>query len=170
MLRSILILLIFIISGCDFATVKEYKSELDGTNYVTLNKTFIFSGVMFELSWNDKMSPNNITLLVDAMNVKTISQGESLHFNIDGTLYNLKSYDELPAHYTKNYNGIIANSVTMRYSITPYLINKIISAKKVFVRIDVGNEFIENDMDMIQAFRFTDKGKEFLETYQKYIK
>jgi hypothetical protein len=125
------------------------------------------------LSWNSKMSPE--TLRLDVMTEgEGIATGNSLHFNIDGQIINLASYDEKSDVIVQEpfANRMIVSPghvwVRKSYAVTPQLVDQMLQARKVTYRLDQFKDYLEGSLrdDPVSALAGF---KDFLAEYKQAV-
>jgi hypothetical protein len=152
MVRSIFaVLAVLMLSACATMPggVNVSKSEFDGSTQVTTNPGWCENGVKMALSWNSKMPPDTLRLDAMAPGGGDIAAGQSLHFNIDGKIIDLASYDEksdiIVQEPFANRMVVIPGEVWARksYLISPKLADELLQAQKVTYRLDLFKDYKE---------------------------
>jgi hypothetical protein len=100
------------------------------------------------LLWRSAMNDNDVVLIAQVTGAKSISRGNSLHFNIDGEIKSFKSIDQLTSidyesgvYSTTYVSG--QNISSKRYVISKAFIRKILNSSSVKIKLDLTKSYVE---------------------------
>jgi len=134
-----LVLIALSLSACVGAKVT--KSDFDGSTHINTKYGWCENGaVNLTLAWNSKMPADRIRLDA-AVDGGVMAGGDSLHFNIDGKLFDLRAAGH-PTLVPYGSQSLIEDS----YQITPELVDAIVSGSKVIPRLDLTKDYIEGTL------------------------
>ncbi len=132
--------------------ITESTSKFDNSKQLTMEPAWVGDGpIKFSLFKSTKMPKDTLILEAIIKGIESISQGNSLHFNVDGTIYDFKSIDDLTDFEVEEgwYRSTIyvppASWSSKRYIIDTKFLNLINSAKNVIVKLNLKNEFVESE-------------------------
>ena len=148
----------FALVGCVSipAPVIVSKSDFDGSTQIIAEPGWVGGAgyVKFGLSWNSKMPANTLRLDALVANSGEIAAGESLHFNIDGQIFNFSSSDIISATTiqppTVTQFGTFSGAVwaMKSYTVSPEFISKILHSTKTAWRLDLFKDYREGVLDL----------------------
>lgn len=130
----------------------ESTSKFDNTKQITMEPAWLYnSPIKLALTKTTKIPDDVIVLDAVVKGTYNFSQGKSLHFNIDDQIYSFESIDMITDINTTSgvYNSIAyippSNWSSKRYLITIDFLKILLTAKKVWVKIDLMKEFVEGE-------------------------
>jgi len=159
-------------------------SEFDGSEYIRMKNISCIKdhGLLLDLYQDSKMAKKKLVILtLKVTGYHSISDGRSLHFNIDGEIIDLKTFDattEVEEVYPSIYQpGFIGSGIyipsfyspavhasTKRYVITEALVIRIANANRVVMKADLARTYIEGVCSPQASDEWT-KEKEWLKEY-----
>lgn len=126
-------------------SISKQTSQFDGTNQITMEPAWIYGGsgaIKFGLYKNSKM-PNDKVILTAVVNrITDFAKKGALEFKIDGEIISLDSIDSLSDHAVDPYSN---GWTSRRYEVSKDFIEKLINAKKVYVKINLIKEYVEGE-------------------------
>lgn|GEM_PF-1495959 len=158
---AIVIIFFIIFFGCTSAIqswpgapgyISESISNFDKTSQISMQPAMLKKGdILLGLYKTSKMPEDMLILIAVCRGVESFSQGESLHFNIDGKIVSFASIDKLTEF--ERIHGVASgrtyvpghNESSKRYVVTKGFIRKLIDAKEVWVKIDLSKAFVEDE-------------------------
>ena len=130
-------------------SISESKSEFDGSRQISMEPAWLYnSSIKLALFKNTKMGKNDIILTAVVKGAYNFSDGESLHFNIDGDIVSFRSIDSLTSIDTSSgHVGNIyippSNWSSKDYVVNNDLIKRLINAERAVVKIDLRKSYVE---------------------------
>lgn len=150
--------LLTLLNACGVGTpghISKSTSQFDNSSQLMLEPAWVGSmtGLKMGLVWNSKMPPDTVLLVAIVQGLNRISDGKSLHFNINGEFLSLTSIDASTNYQTENGGLYLAintyippsNWSSKRYVINRELLDKLVEAEKVVAKIDLDRSAIEGD-------------------------
>lgn len=181
---SILIIGSFgLLAGC--VTIKGmpghlnyHQSTFDGGKELSMEPAWVykntqnFSGADFSLGlfWRSTMAPNTFVISAHVYGAKLIQKSESLQLNIDGRLILLNSTDQFTQIQTQRGSptGISAHNESSRqYLISESVLDELLTAEKVKMRLILSNTYVEGDFSVDQV---SSAKRGFFAFYEEYKK
>tara|TARA_B100000315_G_C14439865_1_gene524201 strand:+ start:376 stop:927 length:552 start_codon:yes stop_codon:yes gene_type:complete len=130
--------------------ISESVSNFDGSRQITIEPAWLYnSSIKLGLFKNSEMPDSTIVLIAVVKGAYSFSEGQSLHFKIDGKFESFSSIDNLTDMETSSgfYGSGIhipaSNWSSKRYLITKDFLNRLINADDVWVKIELRKEFVE---------------------------
>lgn len=155
-------------------------SSFDNSTQVSMEPAYVFktnngfSGADIHLSlfWRSTMQDDEVVLIASVTNAKNIARGESLHFNIDGTVHSFESVDSLTKikYERGSSDGTISghNVSSKRYLVTKQFVQQILNASNVKVKLDLYNSFYEGVFTDTTTSSAYGAFKKFIEKASEY--
>jgi hypothetical protein len=142
--------------GCLFVMapgeLTEHVSDFDQAIELSMEPAWLYGGthsIKWQLSWRSTMPPNEFFLRVDVTGSDPIALGQSLHIKLDGKQVDLSTLNpKTGLHLIPGglFNGIELPSSTwwwQRYQINRELLEQLLKAHDVRVRVDLGTSYAE---------------------------
>jgi hypothetical protein len=133
---------------------REGRSTIDDSVELSMEPSYVFrragglsgSDLMLALFWRSSMPPSMtfVTAYVDGTH--KIPRNKSLHFKVDGEIVSYSSFDtetDIKTEYDSSRVFPRYKVSSMRYVVSLFLIEKIIAAKNVKIRLDLDNSYVE---------------------------
>lgn len=128
------------------------QSQFDNSVQMRMESAWLKNGnIMMELFWSSNMKKNEIVLTPILLGAKTINNGKSLHFNVDGKIYSLTSIDNItnikttPGSTYGNVHTAAANWSSKSYLISREFLTKLNTGNRVIVKLDLNNSYVEDE-------------------------
>jgi hypothetical protein len=135
-------------------SVKVKTSEFDGTVSITMEPAWAGTGMStrmkLDLFWNSTLKADELILTVTVAGVETFSDGESLHFNVDGEITSFSSIDNTT---DLGYDPGVYNSVASipgqswsakRYVVSRAFVERLLAADRAAVKVDLQRHYAED--------------------------
>lgn len=130
--------------------ISESTSEFDGSKQIKMEPAWLYNSLIkLALFKNTKIDINDVVLTVVVKGTHSFSEGESLHFNIDGDIVSFKSIDLLTDINTSS--GFVGSGIyippsnwsSKDYLVSKHFIQRLINAERVVVKVDLRKSFVE---------------------------
>lgn len=146
--KMFILLIVMVLTGCAVIPgtpgyVSVSQSEFDKTTQISMQPVAIndWSTLTLGMTWRSDWEKDEFVLEAATLGAKSIVKEKSLFFNIDGKIYDLTSIDATTDYYV---NPMSRQGFSFkRYNIKKELVEKIISAKDIKVRLVLDKEFSE---------------------------
>ena len=148
-------LLGFILNGCASmpgmpGNIIENVSSFDGSKELTMEPAWLYdSSIKLSLYQNTKMNDTDVVLTAIVKGAHSFSRGKSLHFNIDGEIVSYEPIDSTTDIETSSGfygSGMYippSNWSSKRYAINVDFIERLVSAERVIIKIDLSKSYVE---------------------------
>lgn len=157
MKKVLLVLIGFMLAGCASmgmpGSISERVSGFDNTKEIVMEPAGVFRSfteaylIKLGLYKTSKMNENDAVLVVLVKGAHSFADKESLQFNIDGEMVSLESIDLLTDIETKEGSEYFSvyNESSKRYTISKDLIQMLINAKSVWVKVNLSKDYLEGE-------------------------
>lgn len=161
MMRILVVVMMLIVTGCAPMFVDmtiqggqliESTAMFDGASELSMVPAWICKSeeekdgcfIRMKLFHRSSMPKDEIILYASASGTRNIADGESLWFNVDGEKIGFTSIDQGTTYEQLPVIGYIsAPWSTKRYLVDRAFLKKLILAKQVIVRLDLGQTYLE---------------------------
>jgi hypothetical protein len=155
--------------------ITESVSQFDNSKQISIEPALMRNKqIWLGLFKSSKMKDASVVMTAEVLGAHNFAQGESLHFNLDGKIISLKSIDPMTDlqyqsgfAYRRTYvQG--ANWSSQRYLVKEEFINQLVSARQVYVKVDLMKTFVEDDFSDDCSNCARPAFKKFLDLISKY--
>lgn len=152
-MRFLAVFGLILLAGCAGAGggITENRSTFDGAVSLSMRPANVFrnndgmsgADMAFGLLWSSKQR-DQVVLVAEVYGAHSISTIRSLHFNVDGEMLSLSSIDRLTEFQSEYVRGVgVSSSSSKRYLLNRALLDRLLAAKDVRVRLDLRKAYAE---------------------------
>ncbi len=175
------LLFLIILVGCARSYMPEAPggiarriSEFDGATELYMIPAWICEKGSFDectfrigLFWRSTMPEDDLAIIIETVGPYSIKSGDVLHFNIDGEIVSPASRGTRADMYAPT--GYYAGPGLKRFTVDRALIQKLLDAKRVVVRIETDGGYLEGTFSKDRATMARPAFREFMERLSSEI-
>jgi len=173
-MKKLLLLLIFLLSGCLPGTpnyIDNKQSSFDGSDELLMESGYVYNShssfsiwdIRLGLSWNSRQQEDIFIIAEVPGEIVNIRSNDGLMFNIDGKIFTLSALEELTDFDSSSDFGHNYRQSKKAFPCKIDFIRKLVEAKTAKVKLITGEGSLEGDFSVDRPGAAIRGFKDFLE-------